>query len=81
MKGKDDRLYTVLSLLEMAGIGWELFLQKTLKEEKIEILLRCEWTGRPAGRQEFVVLHERMLHRPLLLRKRDPKFKVKTMNN
>jgi len=65
----------------MAGIGWELFLQKTLTEEQIETLHRCELTGRPAGSEKFVVLLERMLNRPLLPRKRGPKFKVKTNNN
>ena len=81
LEQNNDRLCTVLPLLEIAGIGWELFLQKTLTEEQIETLCRCERTGRPAGNKEFVVFLERMLHRPILPRKRGPKSKVKTENN
>ena len=38
-------------------------------------------SGIPTGSEKFVVLLERMLHRPLLPRKRGPKFNVKTKNN
>jgi len=80
-EGKDDKLCTVLPLLDIAGIDWEIFLQKTLTEEQIETLYRCERTGRPAGCEEFIGLLERKLQRPLLPQKRGPKFKVENINN
>lgn len=43
---KDDKLCTVLPLIDMAGIDWEIFLQQPLTDTQIETLCRCERTGR-----------------------------------
>ncbi len=74
LAGTDDKLVTVVPLLEMAG-DWNLFLDGTGEEILINEIRKHERTGRPLGRGNFIEQLEAFLERPLKRGKPGPKGK------
>ena len=76
LTGKDDLLVKVSPLLQMVG-DWKEFLLNGGEEKEIKEIRRHERTGRPLGRDGFVIGLEKALGRALQYRKSGPKGKKK----
>jgi putative transposase len=72
LKGKDDALARLSSLLKMAG-NWRRLLTSALTEEEIEIFRQHEGTGRVLGDEDFQKRLEKKLGRILRRQETGPK--------
>jgi len=70
--GEDDALITVAPLLALVG-NWTDFLATGAPEEEVKDLRLHERSGRPLGREPFVVMLEETLGRTLQPGKPGPK--------
>jgi putative transposase len=70
--GEDDALITVAPLLALVG-NWTDFLATGAPEDEVKELRRHERSGRPLGREPFVVAVEGKLGRTLRRGKPGPK--------
>jgi putative transposase len=75
LKGRDDVLVKVKTLLEMVSTSWKQFLSTGAREYEIDILKKHERTGRPLGEDGFVETLETLLNRKLKCQKPGPKKK------
>ena len=64
MKGCDDGLVKVASLLAMIG-DWRSFLKSVVRDEELSDLRRHSRTGRPLGDERFIERLEEMVGRVL----------------
>ncbi len=76
---KDDLLVKISPLLQVVG-DWKEFLSNGDEEKEIKEIRRHERTGRPLGRDGFVIGLEKALGRTLRYQKSDPP-KAKRKNN
>ena len=74
LEGRDDLLVKVSPLLQMVG-DWKGFLLVGDPEEEIKEIRRHERTGRPLGKDSFVIGLEKILARTLRHKKTGPKGK------
>ena len=74
VEGRDDSLVRVSPLLQMVG-DWKTFLMDWDPEEEIKEIRRHERTGRPLGKDGFVIGLEKALDRALRYKKTGPKGK------
>ncbi len=74
LEGRDDLLVKVSPLLQVVG-DWKGFLLTGDPEEEIKEIRRHERTGRPLGRDRFVIGLEEALNRTLRYQKSGPKKK------
>lgn len=74
LEGRDDLLVKVSPLLQMVG-DWRGFLLAGDPEEEIKEIRRHERTGRPLGKDSFVIGLEKTLARTLRHKKTGPKGK------
>jgi putative transposase len=72
VRGKDDMLVRVNSLLELAP-NWRAFLARVIRVEDVKLLRTHEHTGRPLGGEEFLATLEQNLGRILRRQKPGPK--------
>jgi putative transposase len=72
-KGKDDILVHTKPLLEMIRSPWRKFLSVDVQESEMTLFRKHERTGRPMGDDAFIERLERLLDRPLKLKKPGPK--------
>jgi putative transposase len=72
-KQKDDILVQTKPLLAMIKSPWQKFLSADAQEAEMALFRKHERTGRPLGDDAFIEQLERMLHRPLKLKKPSPK--------
>jgi len=70
--GEDDALITVAPLLALVG-NWTDFLATGAPEDEVKELRRHERSGRPLGREPFVVAVEGKLGRTLRRGRPGPK--------
>jgi putative transposase len=76
LAGRDDLLVRVFPLAQVVG-DWKEFLSKGDEEKEIKEIRRHERTGRPLGKDGFVLGLEKALGRTLRYQKSGPKDKKK----
>ena len=64
MEGKDNDLVRVSPLLEMVG-NWKEFLRGEVSGEETKKLRQHERTGRPLGKEAFIIKLEQLTGRML----------------
>lgn len=74
-KGKDDVLVNTDPLKRMITKNWKKFLSINIQEQEIEILKKCERTGRLLGEDCLIEKIKRLLGRDLKPKKQGPKKK------
>jgi putative transposase len=74
LAGRDDLLVKVFPLVQMVG-DWKEFLSKGAEEKEIKEIPRRERTGRPLGRDAFVLVWRRRWAGRLGIRNQAPKAK------
>ena len=74
LAGRDDLLVKVFPLAQVVG-DWKEFLSKGDEEKEIKEIRRHERTGRPLGKDSFVIGLEKPLARTLRHKKTGPKGK------